>query len=218
MHLHRILVEFFLKSNEQRMCMSKSQKPQWGILRLGRMWVTKEQNGRNYKKYPQTHILHRILLFRRLQANLAYIAHPWFIPKVNLFLKLNQVFLCIISYGRGMDQQLITDQLNTRALTSSKTPLAHALTMCGIVHGNSLKTTIMVIQKRLTSMCRLEIHMDMKNHVLLRQQHQGVIIMSNWRSINCKICCTMFGFVIRRYSLYPFLLVTNPHGNHRCIH
>jgi hypothetical protein len=39
-----------------------------------------------------------------LQANLAYILLILgSYPEVNLFLKLDQPFLCIISYGRGMD-------------------------------------------------------------------------------------------------------------------
>jgi len=39
--------------------------------------------------------------------------------------------------------------------------------MCGFVHGNILKATIIVIYKKQIGMCLLEIHMGMEHHVLI---------------------------------------------------
>ncbi len=81
-----------------------------GILGLGRTWV---QNGRDYKKYPQTHILNKILL---LPSCGKPIWHILLIlssePEVILFVELSQISLCSISQGKAMNQQLITNQMN----------------------------------------------------------------------------------------------------------
>ncbi len=53
-------------------------------------------------------------------------------------------------------------------LTSSQTPLTHALTRCEFVPCNNLKATIVAILERSIGMCSLEIDMGMDNHVLLR--------------------------------------------------
>ncbi len=144
---------------------------------MGYPWVEqnvgkkgRERNGKDYRNYPQTHILHRILLFL---SGCKPTWHIFFILglhlEVNSFLKLSQVFFYIISYGRGMDQQLITNQLNIESFDLKPEPISSCTQFVEIIHGSSLKATSVVIQKILTCMCRLEIHLGMENHVLLRQ-------------------------------------------------
>jgi hypothetical protein len=56
--------------------------------------------------------------------------------------------------------------------------------------------------------------MGMENHVLLGQQNQDVVTMSVLQEINCRHYCTKLEFVIKRHSLYPFLLVTTQLNTH----
>jgi hypothetical protein len=67
------------------------------------MWVKEEQNGRIYRKISMGRILHKILFFFKwLQANLAYIAHPWFVPRSQHVSKIKpSVYFCIIYMVEG---------------------------------------------------------------------------------------------------------------------
>jgi len=74
-----------------------------GILGLGKTWVKEEQNGRDYKKISIDLFLHIILFFLngcKPTWHILFILGSYF--EVNMFIKLSQVFFCIISYGRGM--------------------------------------------------------------------------------------------------------------------
>ncbi len=77
---------------------------------------------RLYKISIDPYFAHNYAFPKQLQANLAYIIHPWFV--FNLFLKLNQIFIYIISYGRRMDQQLMTDQLNIESSDFKPYPIS----------------------------------------------------------------------------------------------
>jgi hypothetical protein len=92
-----------------------------------------------------------------------------------------------------------------RALTSIQTPLVHALTICGIVLNNNLKATTIVFYDKLIGMWSLKIHKGMENRVLLRQHNQSVVIVHVWQEMSYIHNCIELGFVIRRYSFYPFV-------------
>ncbi len=107
MHLYRTLVEAFLKQH-----IYDELKPETlaCILGLGKTWV---QNGRDYNKYPQTHILIKTLFF---PSCCKPTWHLYFILslelEVILFVEPRQVSFCIMSQVRGMDQRFIIHQMN----------------------------------------------------------------------------------------------------------
>jgi hypothetical protein len=113
---------------------------------LGKTLVRDEHNGIIYRKISIDPFLHIILFFiSGCKPTWHTLLILGLYLEVNMFLRLSEVFFCIISYGRGMVKSSQWTNSTKRALTSSQTELAHAIAMCEFVPGSSLKATTIVI-------------------------------------------------------------------------
>ncbi len=181
MHLYGTMVEAFLK---QHICDELKLETLASILGLGKMWVL---DGRNYKKYPQTHILMRNLLFPSCCKPMWHMLLILSLePEVILFVELRQISFCIMSWGRGMDQQLTTNQMNTEGADLKLDPTNSCTHNTKNSSWQQFDKYYIEIQKGLISMWCLESHLGIKIYALLEQQHQCVVIMPKWQDINCR--------------------------------